>query len=220
MYNGEIYLVLFLGRIIMELNYFDIVIGGIILLLGLKGIINGFFKELFGLIGIIGGLFIASRNSHEVGVYLNNLVFNFQSDSSINFTGFVATLVVFWAVMIGVGFILKKLSIMSGLSLIDKLLGFVFGASKFFFITAVIVNSLHNIKTIKDSIEPQLKDSIIYPILVSSGAYIMKIDPVEVTKDIDSKVNESVDAVKDNIKEQIKESISKTKEDIQKKIDE
>jgi len=63
----------------MEFNHFDLVIVSIILLLGLKGIINGFFKELFGLVGIIGGIFIASRVGDEVGLYLSDLIFNFEN---------------------------------------------------------------------------------------------------------------------------------------------
>jgi len=213
MYNVKIifiiYKLCFGVFFIMEFNYFDIVVGSIILLLGLKGIINGFFKEVFGLVGIIGGLFIASRSGDEVGTYLNSAIFNFQSESAISFTGFITTLAIFWLAMITIGIIFKKLSSISGLTPMDKLLGFVFGSSKFFLIGAVIVNSLHNIKTIKENIEPQLQNSILYPILVETGAYIMKIDPVEVTKKIDKKVDESVNSIQKHIQDGVKNEVSK-----------
>ncbi len=207
----------------MDFNYFDIVIGAIVLLLGLKGVMNGFFKELFGLVGIVGGLFIASRSGNEVGTFLSETIFHFESESAINFTGFLTTLAAFWLVMVVVGLIFKQLSSLSGLTLIDRILGFVFGASKFFLIGAVIVNSLHNIKTIKENIEPQLSNSILYPILVETGAYIMKIDPAEVTKQIDEKITNGVDAVQEHIetsvKEQATQMIEKTREELQSKVD-
>ena len=116
----------------MEFNYFDLAATAIILLLGLKGVINGFFKELFGLVGIIGGIFIASRFGSAVGELLNNAIFNFDSPGAINFTGFLVTLAIFWVLMIILGYGFKKLSKLSGLGVYDRLLGFVFGASKFF----------------------------------------------------------------------------------------
>jgi len=207
----------------MDFNYFDIVIGAIVLLLGLKGVMNGFFKELFGLVGIVGGLFIASRSGNEVGTFLSETIFHFESESAINFTGFLTTLAAFWLIMVIIGLLFKQLSSLSGLGLIDRILGFIFGASKFFLIGAVIVNSLHNIKTIKENIEPQLSNSILYPILVETGAYIMKIDPVKVTKQIDKKINDGVNSVQDNIETSVKEKASEmiktTREELQSKID-
>jgi len=117
----------------MEFNYFDLIVSIIILFLGLKGIVNGFLKEVFGLIGIIGGIFIASRLGDSVGKFLSDLIFNFDNNSAISFTGFLATLVVFWLIMIVVGLMFKKLSSLSGLGALDKILGFIFGVSKFFF---------------------------------------------------------------------------------------
>jgi len=197
----------------MEINYFDIVATIIILLLGLKGIINGFFKELFGLIGIIGGLFIASRFGDSVGEYLNNLIFNFSSPSAVSFLGFLTTLAIFWLLMILIGYTFKKLSSMSGLGPIDRILGFVFGASKFFLIAAVIAHAAYNIKAVKSTLDSVMQTSILFPIMVESGAFIMKIDPVGLSEDINTTIEQGSEAIKERTETLISES---TQEEIQK----
>lgn len=179
----------------MELNYFDLAIGIIVLLLGLKGIINGFFKELFGLIGIIGGIFIASRVGNVFGQEINDAVFHFSSDAAVNFTGFLLTLAVFWIIMIILGVLFKKMSKLSGLGAVDKVLGFLFGSGKFFLIGSVIVYAIFNIKTIRENLAPAMENSILFPIMVETGSYIMHLDPAELAADM----NTTVDAAKEQI---------------------
>ncbi len=163
----------------MEVNYFDLAIGGIILLLGLKGVLNGFFKELFGLIGIVGGVFVASRVAEDVGQYLSDLIFHFQNNSAISFTGFLVTLALFWALMITIGFVFKKLSSASGLGVIDRVFGFVLGASKFFLIISMIAYAMNNIEIVRKNIEKPLHNSMLYPILVQTGSYIMHMQDTQ-----------------------------------------
>lgn len=167
----------------MVLSYFDIVVIILILLLGLKGIINGFFKELFGLVGIVGGIFIASRVAKSVGEILSNIVFKFESSSAINFSGFLTTLLLFWLFMIGVGTMFQKLSSASGLGAVDRIFGFVFSASKFFFIASVIIYATHNVKAIKINLDKIMKDSLTYPVFVEVGSMIMKLDSVSSAKE-------------------------------------
>ena len=206
----------------MELNYFDLIAGSIILLLGLKGIINGLFKELFGLIGIVGGVFIASRLSESVGKTLSDMIFHFDNSAAINFTGFLVVLAAFWIAMIAVGHLLKKLSALSGLGMLDRILGFVFGAGKFFFILSIIAYALYNVKTIRVNIEKPLKNSILFPIMIETGSYIMKIDPVDYVEKVKAKQDELQNELKEqldkHVKEQIEENSEEIKEQIQKKI--
>lgn len=192
----------------MELNYFDLVIGVIILLLGLKGIINGFFKELFGLIGIIGGIFIASRLGESVGQFISDVIFKFESSAAINFVGFIATLVVFWTTMIFLGIVFTKMSKASGLGPVDKFFGFVVGSGKFFLIGAVIVYAVYNIKAVRDNIEPALKTSVLFPIMVEVGGMVMHLDPAEVSSDLNDTIEEGVESAQESI-ESAKESVSK-----------
>ncbi|WP_321778036.1 CvpA family protein [Sulfurimonas sp.] len=204
----------------MELNYFDLVASVIILLLGLKGILNGFFKEVFGLIGIVGGIFVASRVGDTVGKALSDMIFNFDNNSAISFTGFLFTLAVFWLFMIGIGLIFKKLSLLSGLGIFDRILGFVFGASKFFLIAAVIAHAAYNIKAVKNAIDSSIETSFLFPVLVSTGKFVMKIDPVKISDDI----NKSIDKVSDKVQESVKTStqkiVEKTKKEIKSKMKE
>jgi len=190
----------------MEFNYFDIVASVFILLLGLKGILNGFFKEIFGLIGIIGGIFIASRVGNQVGQVMSDMIFKFENTSAINFTGFLTTLAVFWLFMVIVGQIFKKLSAMSGLGILDRIFGFIFGASKFFLIAAVIAHSVYNLKAIKSTIDENLSTSILFPILVETGGVIMKLDPVEITDKIESNTDKTVSSLSSSTQKIIAET--------------
>ena len=206
----------------MEFNYFDLVVSIVILLLGLKGIINGFFKEIFGLVGIIGGIFIASRIGDAVGKYLSELIFKFDNTSAISFTGFLATLAIFWLLMIFAGMLFKKLSALSGLGPVDKLLGFVFGASKFFLIAAVIAHAVYNIKAVRNTIDDMMSTSVVFPILVETGSVIMKLDPVEISDEINTTIDSGTKAVEDSLVKAMdnstKEMIHTTKEEIQKSL--
>jgi len=207
----------------MELNYFDLGAGAIILLLGLKGVINGFFKELFGLVGIIGGIFVASRFGNAIGEYLNNAVFNFDNQSAVNFTGFLATLAIFWVLMVFLGFAFKKLSKLSGLGIYDRLLGFVFGASKFFLIAAVIAHALYNIAALRPSIDSFMSDSKLFPVFVGAGSVIMKLDPIEISQDINSTIDMGTELIQDKTQNLIDENseaiIDAAKEQIKKQFE-
>ena len=202
----------------MEFNYFDLIASILILFLGLKGIINGFFKEVFGLLGIVGGIFVASRMGDTIGLYISNMIFKFENNAAISFTGFLITLASFWLIMISVGYAFKKLSSMSGLGSLDKVLGFVFGASKFFFIAAVIAHSIYNIRVIKSSIDENMSTSFLFPILVETGSFIMKLDPVDITEDINDTLQESKELIQESMvnetKKQIKEQIMQTSPEI------
>ena len=200
----------------MDINYFDLIAAIIILLLGLKGILNGFFKELFGLVGIIGGIFVASRVGDSVGQYLSNLIFNFSNHAAISFTGFLVTLVVFWLVMIAIGYTFKKLSVLRGLGIFDRILGFVFGASKFFLIAAVIAFAVNNVKALKPTLDSAFSNSVLFPVLVETGGFIMKIDPTDMGKDLNASVENATQKVSDTIEKKSKEiADSKVDETIQ-----
>ena len=211
----------------MEINYFDIGVAAIVLLLGLKGIINGFFKELFGLVGIIGGIFIASRFGDQVGEYLSKLIFHFSNDAAIGFTGFLVTLLIFWMLMIMIGYTFKRLSSLSGLGFIDQLFGFIFATGKFFLIAAVIAFSINNVQAFKPTLDSALANSQLYPILVETGGYIMKINPSDIKKDINESFDETTkqisqklkDSTQELVENKVEENIDAIKEELHKKED-
>ncbi len=206
----------------MDFSIFDLIVGSIILLLGLKGILNGFFKELFGLLGIVGGIFIGSRVANEVGSFLSNAIFKFDSPAAINFLGFLVTLASFWGIMLFTGILFKKFSKISGLGYMDKILGFIFGSGKFFFIASVIVFAIYNFKAVRDNFN--MEGSIMFPALVETGRFIMQIDGSEVVDDINASIDKSVDSAKDILEDEaakkILESANEEKEAIIKKVQE
>lgn len=206
----------------MDFSIFDLIVGSIILLLGLKGILNGFFKELFGLIGIVGGIFIGSRVAKDVGTFLSDAIFKFDSPAAISFLGFLATLALFWGTMIGVGILFKKFSTMSGLGIMDKVLGFVFGSGKFFFIASVIVFSIYNFKAVRENFN--MEGSFMFPALVETGRIIMHIDGEKVADDINKSIDKGVEgaksALEDNMTKEILQNVKQEKDSLIKAVNE
>lgn len=178
----------------MDMNYFDLIAAVIILLLGLKGILNGFFKELFGLIGIIGGIFVASRVGDDVGLFLNDNIFHFDSHAVIAFSGFILVLALFWLAMVGLGHLFKKLGALSGLGAVDRIAGFLLGSGKFFLIAAVIAYALNNIKAIRENLEEPMQNSVLFPVLVETGSYIMQVSPETLKDDVKTSIKSGTDA--------------------------
>jgi membrane protein required for colicin V production len=165
----------------MELNYFDIAVASIILLLGLKGLLNGFSKEIFGLIGIVGGIFVASRLGGMIGKFLSNNLFHFETATSINLTGFIFAFGIFWLLMVALGAGFKKLSSLSGLGPMDKGLGFLVGAFKFFFIFSVITYALFSVTAIRENFGEEMKKSIFFEPMMATGNFILHLETDDVT---------------------------------------
>lgn len=204
----------------MDFSIFDLVVGSIILLLGLKGILNGFFKELFGLIGIVGGIFIGSRVAKDFGTFLSETIFKFDSPAAISFLGFLVALAIFWGAMIGIGMIFKKFSTMSGLGIMDKILGFIFGSGKFFFIASVIVYAVYNFKAVRENFD--MEGSFMFPALVETGRVIMHMDGEQVANDINKSIDKGVSTAKsaldDNMTKEIMENAKREKDAIVKTV--
>ncbi|WP_458701102.1 CvpA family protein [Sulfurospirillum sp. 1307] len=170
-----------------NVSIFDIISLSLILILGIKGIINGFIKEVFGLVGIIGGIFIASRYAKDAGYFIDANIYKIQNDASLYLIGFISVLILFWILSLLVGYILERLIKMSGLSVIDKLGGFVVGCAKIFLVFSIFAVTLSNIEFIKDKANEYMKDSFMYPIFIETGNYIVKMDSDKLQSDIAKK---------------------------------
>jgi len=170
----------------MDLNYFDLVVGSVILLLGLKGLLNGFSKEVFGLVGIVGGVFVASHLGGIIGKFLSDALFHFESSAAINLVGFIFALGIFWLLMVALGSGFKKLTSLSGLGPLDRVLGFVLGSSKFFFIVSIIVYALFSVTAIRENFEGKMADSFFYKPMFATGNFILHIE----TDDIKSLISD------------------------------
>ena len=202
-------------------NTFDLIILSITLLLGLKGIVNGFLKELFGLIGIVGGIFVASRYSSDVGEFINENLFKFQNEAAISITGFVIGFGLFWIGAILLGKFFTTLSSASGLGGVNRIFGFLIGSGKIFLIFSIIAYGISNIQVIKKNIDKHVETSQIYPLLLETGQYIVKLDIQELTSSqksstkiqdtsIDNTLNPMIEDVQTEMKkleEKITESV-------------
>lgn len=166
-----------------DFQTFDLVILAIIVLLGLKGILNGLVKEIFGLIGLVGGVFVASRYSHELGNIVAQFV-PFKNPNAISITGFVIGLAMFWFGSLFAGKIISNLVVVSGLGSIDSILGFVAGGGKVFLVFSIIAFISSNIEIINKNSSKLFENSKLYPILVDTGSYIVKLDPEAMVKKV------------------------------------
>lgn len=171
-----------------ELTTFDIVIIAITIILGLKGLFKGFIKEVFGLIGIVGGIFVASRLSDQIGEVIKP-VLGLENVATISVIGFVAGLIIFWLVVYFIGMILSKVSAMSGLGIFDRILGFAFGSAKIFLIFSIIAYALYQVDSFKTTLNKQFKTSIVFPVLVETGSYIIKLDTSKFTQTVDENID-------------------------------
>ena len=124
---------------------FDLIILTITLILGLKGLFRGLIKEVFGIIGIIGAIFVASRISKEIGDLIAPILV-LENEATIKLIGFVTALVAVWLVVYSAGVIVSKVFAASGLGIVDRIFGFVFGAAKIFLIFSVIAYALYQVQ--------------------------------------------------------------------------
>lgn len=169
----------------MEISaWIDIAVVAFTLILGVKGIINGLIKELFGLIGLIGGLVIATRFSDVAEKFINENIYKFDNGSMLQFVAFVSLWIVFWLICLLIGKFLAKMLALSGLGFLDRLGGFVVGSAKIF-LTFAAVLAVASGTGVNSLIEPYVKDSKIYPVLLSAGKWITNIDVKKIANDID-----------------------------------
>ena len=193
------------------LTTFDIIIGATILFLGLKGILDGFIKELFALIGIIGGIYIGSHYNQDIGIFIDQNIFHIKNEAALSFIGFLIGLILFWIAMIILGKFFAKLINLSGLSIIDKLLGFLFGAAKIFLIFSVIAYAIYNIEATKKVVNKYTKNSLFFPLMLDTGSYIVKLSPKELKQKVEKKSEEIKSSIKNSAE---KESIKTIKNKI------
>ncbi len=200
-----------------EFTYFDMAVIGITLVLGLKGLFRGFIKEVFGIIGIIGGIFIASRYSLDIGNLVKPIL-ALENEATIKLIGFIVALVGFWVIVYFIGLILNKISDLSGLGIVNRILGFLFGSAKIFLIFSVIIYALYQVQSFKSIIDEKLGTSMTFPYLVDVGGYIIKLDTTEVTKNIEKSVDSVVNTTKETLNKAIEEKVTQEVQEATKEV--
>ena len=208
---------------------FDLIILSITLILGLKGLFRGLIKEVFGIIGIIGAIFVASRISKEIGDLIAPILV-LENEATIKLIGFVVALVAVWLVVYSAGVIVSKIFAASGLGIVDRIFGFVFGAAKIFLIFSVIAYALYQVQSFKKVIDEKFADSIVMPHLISVGSYIIKLDTATITNSIDkavdsakgsaSVIEETTSSIKDGVESTVNGVKNAVEEEVVQKVEE
>ena len=202
-----------------NIETFDLIVTSLIILLGLKGLFRGFTKEIFGLVGIVGGVFIASRIAKDAGAFINSII-PMQNENSILLAGFILSLVLFWIIAYVLGSIISKIFTLSGLGIFDKLLGFVFGAGKVFLLFSIISYAVTQVKSINDNLAPKMKNSIVFPLLVQTGGYIIKLDTSNFQQSVTNQLENVVESTKKTITDISAEELKKKALELKKQLEE
>ena len=167
--------------VIHDFNYFDLALGSVILILSIKGFMNGVVKEVFGLGGLIGGVYFGSRLAPDAADFIAKQIPQIQNLALLKLLGFMAVLIVIWLGATLIGTILSRLTSASGLSFLDRLLGFIVGGGKYFVIFALIVTALSHVALVRENIKPYINNSFLYPLLVQAGEKIIEVTPDDFT---------------------------------------
>ncbi|MDD2698644.1 MAG: CvpA family protein [Arcobacteraceae bacterium] len=181
-----------------NLGSFDIIILGLVILLGLKGLFRGLIRELFAIFGIIGGIFIASRIAGSTGGLIDAII-GIENHNTMLLLGFVLSLIIIWTAAYFLGIFLSKMFSLSGLGIFDKILGFAFGAGKIFLLFSIIVFALSNVEIINKKMENLRTHSIMFPLLVSCGGYIIKINNENLQQAVENKLDTVANGTKTTI---------------------
>ncbi|MCT7636388.1 CvpA family protein [Aliarcobacter butzleri] len=199
---------------------FDLVIITITLLLGLKGLFRGIIKEIFGIIGIIGAIFVASRISTQTGELIAPVLV-LENQATIKLIGFVIALVIVWLIAYSAGVVVSKIFSASGLGIIDRFFGFLFGMAKIFLIFSVIAYALYQVNSFKKVIDEQFKSSILMPYLLEVGSVIIKLDTTALTNNIDKAIETVTDTPSNiqNTTQEIKQEVDSTLNNVQEVVE-
>mgnify|MGYP003588162300 FL=1 len=207
---------------------FDLIILTITLILGLKGLFRGLIKEVFGIIGIIGAIFVASRISKEIGDLIAPVLV-LENEATIKLIGFITAVLFVWIIVYSAGVVVSKIFSASGLGVVDRIFGFIFGAAKIFLIFSVIAYSLYQVQSFKKVIDEKFSNSSVMPHLISVGSYIIKLDTTTISNSIDKVVvtaknstiiKETTNSVKDGVESTVSDVKQAVENEVVQKVEE
>jgi len=195
-----------------QVNWFDIVTASLILIIGIKGIFNGLIKELSGLIGIVLGVWLASTYAAPFGGWIGDNLLSIDSQPALKTIGFLSLLSLIWLSAIILGILISKLVSLSGLGLIDKILGLLFASAKVFMILSVIIFALSNIDFVKQNTKSLTDKSLLYPLFIQAGEAIIHIDTSELLEDVETIKTDSEAMIKDGSQQLLQKSANMIKD--------
>ena len=169
------------------INWLDIVVIVLVLIFALKGLGSGLIREIFGIIGMIGGFVCAMRYKEEVGAWISSNIYDLQNIGIMSgngteiIVGFIATLFGIWFIALILGELITKMLSLSGLGIIDRIGGIIFGGLKIFLILAIIAVFIRSSALLNKQAKPYFENSVTYPYLVDTGAFLMNLDLQDLT---------------------------------------
>lgn len=146
----------------------DIILGGLLLYGIGKGVWKGLFAELAALVSLLIGIYIAVKFSGFVAHLLEGHVANPK------YVSIVAFAITFVAVVVGIILLAKvftKLASLTGLGLVNRLLGGLFGGIKMVLILSVSLNFFVKLNSNNTFAEQKTLDNSVffYPMLKVSN---------------------------------------------------
>lgn len=178
------------------INWLDLIIIAFTLIFALKGLSSGLIREIFGIIGMIGGFIIAIKFKAEVGAWISSNIYDLNklglmdSNGTEIIAGFVAALFGIWFIALILGELLTKMLSLSGLGIVDRIGGFVFGGAKIFLIFAIIAVFIRSSAFLNKQARPFFENSFTYPYLIHTGAWMMGLKLNDIIPVIEDEKNQ------------------------------
>lgn len=178
------------------INWLDLIIIAFTLIFALKGLSSGLIREIFGIIGMIGGFIIAIKFKAEVGAWISTNIYDLNklglmdSNGTEIIVGFVAALFGIWFIALILGELLTKMLSLSGLGIVDRIGGFVFGGAKIFLIFAIIAVFIRSSAFLNKQARPFFENSFTYPYLIHTGAWMMGLKLNDIIPVIEDEKNQ------------------------------
>ncbi|MCK4353254.1 CvpA family protein [candidate division WOR-3 bacterium] len=160
----------------------DIVILAIIVISTLYGLIKGLVRQAFGIVAVVAGIWVAAKNFTRMAERLP-----IQNPTIANIVSFIILFVVASAVILIIGFIIRKVIHFASLGWIDKLvggiLGFIIGICVNWFICLLILSYTPRGEAI-------IGKSKFGPKVLSAGKFLKGFLPQEAREKFEKKLEE------------------------------
>ena len=133
----------------------------------------------------------------------------------------LVSLVAVWLIVYSAGVVVSKIFSASGLGIVDRIFGLIFGMLKIFLIFSVIAYSLNQVGSFKKVIDEKFSNSFMMPHLLSVGSYIIKFDTTAMVNTIDKTIQNATDSsvsIQNGI-EETKQSIEPALNDIKENVE-
>lgn len=160
----------------MPFNWLDGLLGAILLLFAVLGARRGFARDVIGLAAAVFALVIAMWFYGTAGVLIRPHV---SSDSLANGLGFLAIVLMVMIAGNLIGRVVRHFLKAVGLSFLDRLFGFAFGALKGGLLCMALLTALMAFSEVSGSVSEAVVHSQIAPPILEASRLAVTIAPME-----------------------------------------